>query len=131
VPDCNGCEAGSEFWIENKQTNGWKFGYGSEQIGWTERRLRAGGRVFLAVRRQTTAGPRKGAAVDQLWFTTGDQFRFAALGGLEAARWLVKADGGPENWPWEEIRHLLVEFDFLSLTRREITGSGHSSGETQ
>src|SRR5215213_7651185 len=63
VPDLNGCWGGTEFWIENKHTAGWcvpRDKMRAEQVGWLERRARAGGRVFLAVRQ---TGRRR----DDLW----------------------------------------------------------------
>jgi Holliday junction resolvase len=51
IPDLNGCYQGAEAWVECKRTKHWTVEVRPEQVGWIERRTRAGGRVFLAVRR--------------------------------------------------------------------------------
>src|SRR5580765_135563 len=71
VPDCNFCGKGIEGWIENKRTAAWKVDMLPEQVGWIERRLRAGGRVFIAVRRKHFGGIKKGKPEDELWLFNG------------------------------------------------------------
>src|SRR4051812_50147005 len=48
VPDFNGCYGGVDVWIENKWTLGWVVKMRPAQVGWIERRSRAGGRCFVA-----------------------------------------------------------------------------------
>lgn len=111
TPDINGCLNGKEFWIENKSTSGWAVKFEEGQVAWHEQRLRAGGRVFLAVRRAAIAGPRRGAAVDELWLFSGSHSRSISLCGLKGARPLAAAwqDGGPARWDWEVIKKELMK----------------------
>jgi hypothetical protein len=107
VPDLNGCDkaTGVEIWIENKFTDAWAVGIRREQVAWIERRCRYNGRVFVATRRTTVAGPRKGAAVDELWLHRGKDIRSIAQYGLEKAEPpLIRCGGGPSQWWWKEIR---------------------------
>jgi hypothetical protein len=113
VPDMNFCFKGSEGWIENKKTNGWKFRWKPEQIGWSERRMRHGGRFFVAVRRLK---PEKG--IDQLYFFHGKDFRAVAEYGVTARDPLVLAEGGPEKWDWASVLdHMGSTFTLRSLHR--------------
>jgi hypothetical protein len=108
VPDANGCLAGQEFWIENKLTDGWKVNFEPGQVAWAERRIRAGGRVLLAVRRKTNAGPRRGDACDELWLFNGSQSRAVSVDGLKGAKPLVIEGNGPAKWDWDTIRKVLT-----------------------
>lgn len=97
VPDVNFCVNGIEGWIENKITSGWKVKVRPEQVGWAERRTRAGGRVFIAVRA-------KGPERDELWLLRAGAARLLVEGARLTAlpseavlgRWL----GGPARWDW-------------------------------
>ena len=82
VPDSNGCKDGCEFWIEYKKADAWAVTLRSEQVGWLTKRARFGGRVFVAIRRRTTAGPSKGRAVDELWLYSGADARRLLDGGI-------------------------------------------------
>jgi hypothetical protein len=106
IPDLNGCLAGAEFWIELKCTHGWVVStVQSEQVGWVERRERAGGRVFAAVRQM-------GRDRDVLWLlrpgalrALKDKTRLDELpGALLVGRW----EGGPAHWDWNEVGRSLV-----------------------
>lgn len=110
VPDMNGCIGGVEFWIENKVTSGWKVNFEVGQVAWAERRIRAGGRVFLAVRRKVPAGPIRGSATDELWLFHGSLMRRISCDGLKAEEKepLIKHDGGPAAWDWVTIRRILM-----------------------
>lgn len=109
VPDLNYCLAGCEGWIELKQTAAWAVKVQPGQVGWIERRLRAGGRVLIAVRRQTTPGPRRGTAVDELWLLDGGMIRTLADAGLgEPINALIVCSGGPARWNWPEIKSLMA-----------------------
>lgn len=108
IPDVNGCLGGVEVWLELKATDAWSVGIRPEQIGWAERRLRAGGRVFLATRRRTEGGPRKGAAVDELWIHRGQDIRHVSDLGLRGGPPpLLVSGGGPSVWPWPTVEKLL------------------------
>lgn len=111
VPDSNYCFKGSEGWVEFKITKGYSVGLRPEQTAWILRRVRAGGRVFVAVRRQRSAGPRTGDAVDQLWLLHGAHAASIKRDGLKkvdpgalAGVW----DGGPAHWGWAALRGLLL-----------------------
>lgn len=110
VPDANGCLDGKEFWLENKRTFGWKVDLSAQQIAWLERRARAGGRVFVAVRRMSAAGPRKGGASDALYIFRGTDARTLAREGLQSATLmpLCSSFGGPKSWDWAEVKRILI-----------------------
>lgn len=112
TPDLNGCLDGKEFWIENKSTSGWVVKFEDGQVAWHERRCRAGGRTFIAVRRQANAGPRRGDACDELWLFHGQQAREVASDGLRGVRPMTMAlgwwAGGPARWGWDQVRQILV-----------------------
>jgi hypothetical protein len=109
VPDLNGCVSGAEFWIEMKQTKSNKVKIEPEQVAWAERRLRAGGRVFLAVRLHCDAGPRK-EAKDELHLFRSNDARAIMLEGLSAikATPLVLLRGGPAKWDWAKVQRVLT-----------------------
>lgn len=109
VPDVNFCFGGVEGWIENKSTSGWVVDLSPSQIGWIERRIRNGGRVFIAVRRLATAGPRKGAAVDELYLFPGFEVRALADGGLDRKKAIGVWSRGPAKWDWATIRLILTK----------------------
>ncbi len=107
VPDLNGCYIGNDIWIELKWTDGWKPIIRSEQVAWAERRARAGGRVFLAVRRKCDAGPRRIVA-DELWVYRADGFRRVSLTGLKDNPPVLLCTGGPREWNWSAIHELFM-----------------------
>lgn len=113
VPDSNGCWRGREFWVEFKQTEGFAVTLRPEQVAWLTRRARAGGRVFVAVRRRCTAGPRR-ARADELWLLAGSSAREAKVLGLrglpEEAPDAVLGSwgGGPSRWSWDEVLAVLT-----------------------
>ena len=100
VPDLNFC-CGKEGWIELKMTRANAVTVRPAQVGWIERRLRHGGRVFVAVRRL-----RKNA--DELWLYHGRDARHIGAGGLTASTPLGRWDGGPVRWDWLGIESLLL-----------------------
>lgn len=116
IPDSEFCAAGgAQGWVEFKWTDGWAVTLEAEQIAWHTVRALRGGRSFIAVRRHTTAGPRKGKAVDELWLLPGWAAKDVKVGGLKWA--LEHADmglllgrwaGGPARWDWAAVRRLLV-----------------------
>lgn len=108
IPDLNGCMDGVETWLELKGCSGWAVGIRPEQTAWIERRARAGGRVFLATRRRALAGPRRGAAVDELWIHRAQDVRHVCTLGLrEGPTPLYRGEGGPSSWLWPFVEELL------------------------
>lgn len=110
VPDSNFCAQGVEGWVEYKQTTGWAVTLRTEQIGWITRRCRAGGRVFIAVRRRTLGGARTEAA-DELWLCRGSYAPDLKLNGLREApqdALLGRWTGGPSRWDWPAVREILT-----------------------
>jgi hypothetical protein len=101
VPDVNYCYHSADGWIELKKTDGWTVNVSPHQVAWIERRLRAGGRVFILVRR-------KG---DELWLLPGSSARDL----LTRATTLRDVDpldmwvGGPARWDWSALASLLVK----------------------
>ena len=106
VPDTNVCLDGIESWIEFKQTETTKINFEPHQVSWIERRRRAKGRVFVAVRRRCSPGPRR-AARDELHLFSGDEARSLLLNGLGETRSLGAWESGPSVWDWERVETLL------------------------
>lgn len=106
VPDCNVCLAGAETWIEFKTTATNALRISKEQVGWIERRLRAGGRVLVIVRWRCAAGPRREAR-DELLIYDGSNVRALMLGGIAATIAMIRWDGGPRAWDWNAITEIL------------------------
>lgn len=99
VPDCNFCfPGGVEGWVENKKTSGWTVRFRPAQVGWIARRVRHGGRVFVAVRR-------KG---DQLIIVHGAHVEAVADRGLNGAPWAGAWEGGPDRWDWAEVEKVFT-----------------------
>jgi hypothetical protein len=99
VPDCEFCfPGGASGWIEYKLARGNVVRVRPEQVGWVERRVRLGGRVFVAVRRD-----------DELLLYRGGAIRPLKVGGIPAALpWLLGGwGGGGGSWPWDAIRAIL------------------------
>lgn len=110
IPDANACFAGVEFWIEYKLSSTFprlSHPLSPDQIGWLERRHRAGGRVFIAVRYKHPGGPRLGAPVDRLYLFPGALARSVALQGLSVTP-LARFEGGVARWNWGKIGDILV-----------------------
>ena len=107
IPDVNGCLEGHEFWIENKFTAGWTVKIRPQQIAWTERRVRAGGKVFVAVRRTCAAGPRREKA-DELHLFHGGLIRALAETPIRDVEALIRFSGGPARWDWSKVRAILT-----------------------
>lgn len=102
VPDLNGCESGVEVWIELKKADHWVVGnVRAQQVSWIERRMRKGGRVFVAVRR----------AGSELWLLSGAAARplidGSRLDDLSPLFRVGVFEGGPARWPWPKIHSLL------------------------
>lgn len=101
VPDSNYCGDGIEGWVEFKQTSGGKIKQNKTtafQIAFHERRARAGGRTFVAVRQ-------KGS---WLRLYAGRDIRGLYVEGLDSVATLYICGGGPGKWDWARIRKILV-----------------------
>lgn len=118
IPDSNFCAPpltplgpGYEGWLEYKSTDGWSVNLEPEQIGWISARVRAGGRVWIAVRRRHDGGPRKGKAVDELWVFPGRLCKRAKVGGLRDPEVVAQArvwhHGPTAGWDWRAVAALL------------------------
>lgn len=101
VPDVNGCISGIEFWIEFKLAEHWRVTIRPEQIGWAERRIRHGGRVFCAVRC-------RGARGDSLWFYSGMALRELKTMRVNDVDCLGQWYGGPALWDWNAVMDMLT-----------------------
>lgn len=109
VPDSNYCARGGiEGWVEYKQTEAWAVKFREGQTAWARRRASVGGRVFLAVRRRHSGGPRIGDPVDELWVYLGQDSHLVEKYGLRGATPLVKTEGGPSRWDWSRVRQILT-----------------------
>ena len=96
IPDLNGCISGVEFWIELKQAKANKVKISPGQVAWIERRLRAGGHVYVAVRKDT-----------ELHLFHGGDIRSLYIDGLRGAESLGTWGNGPAGWKWPEILAVL------------------------
>jgi len=112
VPDANAAGHGVEFWIEMKATKSYSVRFQQFQVAWIHRRVRAGGRVWIAVRRSHGGGPRRGPAVDELWLVSGRHVLGLEEEGLfQLAMYNVIAGSwaeGPSRWDWSAVRDILV-----------------------
>jgi hypothetical protein len=105
VPDMNFIDG----WVENKVTHHWKVEVSPEQVAWAERRIRKGGKVFVAIRRVSDAGPRKGEAADELTLAWGNQLRPLIEGErIDTIDYFGVWPGGPAGWDWEFIKTILL-----------------------
>lgn len=110
IPDSNFCYKGVEGWVEYKQTGGHVVTLNPEQIGWIARRVRNGGRVFIAVRQQAPAGPRREPR-DALWLFPGAHAKHAktdGLRGLDGLPGVHQWHHGPTAWDWQTIARVLT-----------------------
>jgi hypothetical protein len=111
VPDLEYCRAGATGWVELKAASGWVVDdVRPAQVAWAERRLRAGGRVFVLVRRRADVGVRR-AARDEGWLLDGSTLRGLADRAilLDDPRLAVLVSyGGPARWDWQAIGRALV-----------------------
>lgn len=99
VPDLNGCYNGNEVWIENKSAVGFRVLLRPEQVAWLERRDRAGGRTFIAVRK----------GKDALYLFPGRAARLLLRNTLRTlpSSLLGTWKGLPSAWNWVEISDIL------------------------
>jgi hypothetical protein len=103
VPDLEYCCDGISGWIELKKSDGWVVDFAPQQIAWIERRVRAGGRVFVLVRRRRDL-------VDELYVLPGTAARalLTRAETLRTIRPIALFRGGPRNWSWPDIGGILV-----------------------
>jgi len=107
VPDAEYCfPGGHQGWIEFKTTEAIAVSISPGQVAWAERRLRAGGRISLAVRQKAEPGKRR-AARDALYFYHGSAFRNVLNDGLKVKP-LGLWTGNPGGWDWAKIKLLLI-----------------------
>jgi hypothetical protein len=109
VPDFNGCYGGVDVWIENKWTSGWVVKMRPAQVGWIERRARAGGRCFVAVR-QT------GRKRDDLWLFNSDAARLLIDGArIDEIPEVTLGHWGPTpvRWDWDTVLTILFAPEVL------------------
>jgi hypothetical protein len=98
VPDLNYCSNGAEGWIELKSCKHWRVAIRPEQVAWAERRMRKGGRVFLAVIRDRS----------ELYLYHARDMRRLCSERLDAVEPLGRWQGKASQWDWFHIRHLLT-----------------------
>jgi hypothetical protein len=103
VPDVNGCYRGVEWWMECKATAAFGVRFQPHQPAWIHRRYRAGGRVWVAVRRQHGGGVRRGPPVDELLLVPGQHVLVLAQQGLVPGLVVAHWPGGPGNWHWPGV----------------------------
>ena len=108
VPDLNYCAAGFEGWVEAKATDGWLIEIRPAQNAWIGRRVRAGGNVYIAARRQVPAGPRRGVAVDDMYIFCGCQVQRLMEQRVALVPHLGQWSGGPAGWDWQAVHRLLT-----------------------
>lgn len=108
VPDAEYCfPGGVQGWLEFKKTTGWTSGIRPGQVAWIERRIRVGGRVFIAIRRQCALGVRREQA-DELYLYHGRWVRILYDHGLGATAPLALCKGGPGRWDWDKVLKILT-----------------------
>lgn len=110
VPDLNYNIGGFEGWIEMKTTGTNRIpSLEAHQVAWAERRGRAGGKVFLAVRKKHDGGARLGAPIDHLvLFNAVNSSRIILEHGMNMATPLyVSPANGPKSWDWDAVRKIL------------------------
>ena len=90
-------------------TMAWSVDLRAEQVAWLMRRARAGGRCWVAVRRQSPGGPRRGQPADELWLVSGDNAAALKRDGLKGSHAHAKVfEGGPAKWDWDAIGKVLL-----------------------
>jgi hypothetical protein len=97
---------GIQGWVEFKRTDAWKVTFEPFQPAWIDRRARYGGRVWVAVRRKTTA--KKHAGADQLWMVPGRDVLRLSHEGLRTFGFAYQTETqGPASWDWAWVEGLL------------------------
>ena len=99
APDTNYCGGGIEGWVEHKRMEHGRVTIRPAQVGWIERRLDHGGRVFVAVRYQL-----------KLWLFHGSSIRQLQTQKVEEVAHILHYDAGPGAWNWPDIAHTLTHW---------------------
>jgi hypothetical protein len=105
VPDSEYCfDGGAQGWIEFKKIDSGWFVKPTKswvaQVAWISRRVRLGGRVYVAVRRQI-------ARIDDLYLVCGADVARLRDDGLQGALWAAQFIGGPAHWDWSCVERML------------------------
>lgn len=108
VPDFNYCLGGVEGWVELKVSQTRSVGLRPEQVAWISRRVRAGGRCLVAVRRRHDGGPRRGEPVDEIWLHAGSDVVRVHRDGLSEESALYIGRGGPRHWDWGRVVEIMT-----------------------
>lgn len=108
VPDTNYCIDGAEGWVEMKKARGNQVKFEEFQVPWITQRGRAGGRVFVAVRKTIKSE-------DTLWLFPWTTVPILAQEGLPKPEGGSFLDGvclygtnGPASWDWDRVRETLT-----------------------
>lgn len=109
VPDVEYCfPGGFSGWIENKWTQAFALAIDGKQVAWIERRVRVGGRVFVAIRQKRDASARIEAR-DALFLFAGSAVRKLYREGLKTdVSPLLISYGKPEKWDWVAVKKILT-----------------------
>ena len=109
APDHNGCVDGKEFWIEYKATSTNAIKFRPNQPAWIHRRVRHGGRVWIAIRHKHDGGVRLGKPVDDLILVHGEHMLNLVEHGVRGIRHHVFCGGdGPIAWDWALVLRALI-----------------------
>lgn len=98
IPDTHFCCHGVTGWIECKAADHWRVHIRPEQVGWIERRLDHGDRIFIAVRRDHY----------ELWLYHGHAICDLLNKRLEEVPKLGRWNGGAAAWDWITIARILT-----------------------
>ena len=98
APDANYCKHGVEVWVEHKRIEDGRVTIRPAQVGWIERRLEHGGRVFIAARTR-----------DELRLYHGDAIRPLQVRPVNEVAHLGLWRGRPSAWDWFAIEALLLD----------------------
>jgi hypothetical protein len=97
IPDAEFCAPGGvSGWVEFKKTEGWKINFEPLQPSWIHKRVRLGGRVFVAVRRK----------VDELYVIPGTEILSLVDVGLKGRSPLCA--GGRRKWDFKLVEQILL-----------------------
>jgi hypothetical protein len=107
IPDLNCCAHGFEFWLELKATSTWRIEIRPPQHAWINRRIRAGGNVYVAVRRQVVL-KRTATKADELYIFCGCKTEALMTQRLCLVLPIGMWAEGPAAWPWAEVHRAIT-----------------------
>jgi hypothetical protein len=111
-----------EVWIECKATHGYQVRFKPSQPGWLFTRWRYGGNAFIFTRRTDDVKKRSyDATLDELYVTSAEFVRELSSGGLLSVNHLLVCRGGPSEWQWVQVEHILRHFTSSSSGRSIVT----------